>query len=442
MTNKIKVGFFVLIGAGVLAVAIVILGKIDIRPGYTFNIIFDDISGLTTDSPVKIAGVKVGKVLSFEITTEGKAMVTVWLDRKYKIHHGCIARVVSTGVIGTKYLQITTGGVEAPLVKNGEVIKGLSSVSIEEILESLKPATGEEPLGEILRGAIENIRSITGKIDMGIENENDIKDIVKNIRNFTETLRKRRGDLDRALDEFPELIESAKQAFEGIQELADKLSDSEGTFGTLVNDKEVAGEVKETVSNLRRATDSAKKVLGRMTGFKTLWDYKLDYNTDDGKYRNDLGIKIMPKESKFYYFGVSNIKEKAGATYDMATSSDQASGQKISSFNAYLGKTFGRVTIYGGLLRSSGGLGFSVKPFRFLELNSEVYRFDRKLAGGTKPWVDVTARIRLANWLYANLGAGDVLEEKDLRAGLNLVYDDEDLPYLFGLGSLATATPK
>jgi len=83
-----------------------------------------------------------------------------------------------------------------------------------------------------------------------------------------------------------------------------------------------------------------------------------------------------------------------------------------------------------------------VKPFRFLELNSEVYRFDRKVADGTKPWVDVTARIRLANWLYANLGAGDMLEEKALRVGLNLVYDDEDLPYLFGLGSLAGAAPK
>ncbi|MFH1956939.1 MAG: MlaD family protein [bacterium] len=442
MTNKIRVGLFVLIGASVLAVVIVILGKINIRPGYRFNIIFDDISGLTTDSPVRIAGVQVGKVLSFEITKDGKAMVTVRIDQKYRIYHGCTVRVVSTGVIGTKYLQITTGGIDKPLIKDGEVIMGLSSVSIEEILESLKPATGEEPLGEVLRGAIENIRSITGKIDMGIEDENDIKNIVKNIRSFTDTLRKRRGDLDRALDRFPELIESAQQAFEGIQELADKLSDSEGTFGTLVNDKKVAGEVKETVSNLKRATDSAHKVLNRMTGFKTLWDYKLDYNTDDGKYRNDLGIKIMPQENKFYYLGVSNIKEKSGATYDMATSSAPAAGQKISSFNAYLGKTFGRVTIYGGLLRSSGGFGFSLKPVKFLSLNSEVYRFDRKVASGTKPWVDVTARIRFASWLYANLGAGDVLEGKDMRVGLNFVYDDEDLPYLFGLGSLATSMPK
>lgn len=442
MTEQVKVGLFVLIGASLLAVVIVILGKVHIRPGYRFNVVFDDISGLTTDSPIKVAGVKVGNVLSFEITPDGKAMVTVWLYKKYKIHHGCIVRVVSTGLIGTKYLQLTKGDLDKPLIASGAVIQGLSSVSVEEILESLKPGSGEEPLGEVLREAIENIRSITRKLDMGIESEDDLKSIVKNIRNFTKTLNRRSGDLDDALKQFPEVVEAAREAFDGITELTEKLSDSEGAFGALVSDKEVGDDVKETVSNLRRATGSAKKVLNRMTGFKTLWDYRLDYNTEDGKYRNDLGIKIMPKSSKFYYLGVSNIKEKAGMTYDLATSSAPTAGQKISSINAYLGKTFGPVTLYGGLLRSSGGLGFSLEPVKFLALNSEIYRFDRKVAGGTKPWVDVTARIRFASWLYANLGASDVLESKDLRVGLNLVYDDEDLPYLFGLGSLATATPK
>jgi len=170
MTEQVKVGLFVLIGASLLAVVIVILGKVHIRPGYRFNVVFDDISGLTTDSPIKVAGVKVGNVLTFEITPDGKARVTVWIDKKYKIHHGCIVRVVSTGLIGTKYLQLSKGDLDKPLIETGAVIQGLSSVSIEEILESLKPGSGEEPLGEVLREAIENIRSITRKLDMGILN--------------------------------------------------------------------------------------------------------------------------------------------------------------------------------------------------------------------------------------------------------------------------------
>lgn len=435
MTEQVKVGLFVLIGASLLAVVIMILGKIHIRPGYRIDIVFNDISGLTTDSPLKVAGVKIGNVLSFEITPDGKARVTVWIDKEYKIHHGCIVRVVSTGLIGTKYLQLTMGDLSKPLIESGAVIQGLSSVSIEEILESLKPGAGEAPLGEVLREAIENIRSITRKLDMGIESEDDIKSIVKNIRSFTETLNSRSGDIASALEQFPEVIESARKAFDGIVELTEKLSDSEGAFGALVSDKEVGADVKEMVSNLRRATGSAKKVLDRMTGFKTYWDYTLRYNAEDGKYRNDLGIKIAPRANKFYYFGVSNIKEKNGQDYDEGD-------QRISSFNAYLGRSFSLFTVYGGLLKSTGGLGFSFEPVKFLALNSEIYRFDRKVGSNTKPWVDVTARIRFASWLYANIGASDVLERKDLRVGINLVYDDEDLPYLFGLGSLAVATPK
>jgi len=422
-----------------------VLGKVQLRPGYTFNVIFNDISGLSDDSPVRIAGVKVGRVVDFEITESGSAQVKLWIEKRYPVRHGCSVRVVSTGLIGTKYLQLSMGDPDAGRIKSGETIKGISSVTIEEILETLKPDEGDEPFGKSLREIVDNVRSITRKIDMGIEDENDIKDIVKNIkksakniREFTDSLDGKGKDLRKALEKFPDLVDSATEAFDGIEKLTKKLNDSDGAFDALVSDKKVAGDVRETVANLKKATNSAKKALGRMSDIKTYWNYQLRHNAGDNKNRSDLGIKIVPRKNKFYYLGVSNIQEKNGSEYDVA----ESTGEKIISADAYLGKVFGPLTIFGGIIKSAGGVGISVAPVKALALESKAYRFDRKIAGETKPWVDMNAKIRFANWLYVNAGVSDALEESNFQIGLNLVYNDEDLPYLFGLGSLASTMPK
>ncbi|MBA3065617.1 MCE family protein [bacterium] len=445
MINSVKVGVFVAAGVLVTAICITILGKVQLRPGYTFDVIFKDISGLSDDSPVRIAGVKVGKVIDFEITDDGAAKVKVWIENKYPVRHGCSVRVVSTGLIGTKYLQLSTGDPKASRIKSGETIEGISSVSIEEILESLNPAEGEKPFGKSLREIFDNVNSITRKIDMGIEDENDIKDIVKNIkqtakniRKFTDSLDGKGADLRKALEKFPGLVDSAKNAFDELEKLAKKLNNSNGAFEALISDEKVAGDVRETVSNLKKATNSAKKALGRITDIKTYWDYRLRYNTGDEKYRSDLGIKIAPNENKFYYLGVSNIKSTSDSGYDVSAST----GEKITSADAYLGRVFGPVTIYGGLIKSAGGVGISVAPLKALSLESQAYRFDRKIEGKTTPWVDVTAKIRFTSWLYANAGVSDALESNNFQVGLNLIYNDEDLPYLFGLGSLAAVGVK
>ena len=445
MKNSVRVGMFVSAGVAFTAFVIIVLGKVPLRSGYHFNIVFNDISGLSDDSPVRIAGVQVGKVLDFEITEEGSAKVKVRIDSKYIVRHGCAVRVVSTGFIGTKYLQLSVGDPSAPRIKSGDTIKGISSVSIEELLESLNPEEGEDHAGKTLRDILNNIRSITRKMDMGIKDENDVKDIVgdikksvKNIRDFTDSLEGKGEDLKKALEKFPDLVDSAADAFKGMEKLMAKLNDSEGAFDALISDEEVAGEVRQTVSSLKKAANSAEKALGRITGFKTYWDYQLRYNTGDNKYRSDLGVKIAPRPDKFYYLGVSNIKEKAGSSYDVS----ESTGEKIVSADAYLGRVFGPVTIFGGLIKSAGGVGLSVEPFKSLSFESRAYRFDRKVDGETKPWVDVNAKIRFTNWLYVNAGVSDAMESANFQLGLNLLYHDEDLPYLFGLGSLAATGAK
>ena len=63
---EVKVGMLILTAAGLLTAFIVVMGGINFQPAYSIFVDFDNPGGLQTGAPVKIAGVKVGKVQALE----------------------------------------------------------------------------------------------------------------------------------------------------------------------------------------------------------------------------------------------------------------------------------------------------------------------------------------------------------------------------------------
>ncbi|MCK4533790.1 MCE family protein, partial [bacterium] len=127
LSQETKVGLFVLAGGIILAVVVVFLGDIPLQKGYTINVLFDDIAGLPEKAPVKISGVEVGKVLKIKLV-KNKACVEVWINSKIKIYSDTKARIISTGVIGTKYMEMTMGSVDELMLKDGDTVKGINPI--------------------------------------------------------------------------------------------------------------------------------------------------------------------------------------------------------------------------------------------------------------------------------------------------------------------------
>src|ERR1700710_1331961 len=59
---EVKVGILILTAVGLLAAFILVMGGINFQPTYSIFVDFDNPGGLQTGAPVKIAGVKVGKI--------------------------------------------------------------------------------------------------------------------------------------------------------------------------------------------------------------------------------------------------------------------------------------------------------------------------------------------------------------------------------------------
>ncbi len=326
LSQETKVGLFVLAGGIILAVVVVFLGDIPLQKGYTINVLFDDIAGLPEKAPVKISGVEVGKVLKIKLV-KNKACVEVWINSKIKIYSDTKARIISTGVIGTKYMEMTMGSVDELMLKDGDTVKGINPIGFDElvdrvmggldglmgVLESIKGKEGED-IGESFSSILRNTRDITQKINSALgPTERDLRETIISFRNLTKNIEELSADLKGITDESGQTVKDGIEKFDRVAGKLEKILDSfasitekveggEGVIGKLITDEEMAEELEKTLKNISNASREAKKVLKRVSGFKTVWDYRLRYNIDEEMFRNDLGIRIEPNPSKFDYF--------------------------------------------------------------------------------------------------------------------------------------------
>ena len=134
-------GIEVIVGAGVLLVAIVFLGFAyksshwQNHTGYEIHANFDRIDGLATGSDVRVNGVKVGHVS--EVTLDPVsyvAHVNIALDDRIKIPSDSIAEIVADGLLGPKYMSITPGSQETTIAPGGSIARTQSAVGLESLI--------------------------------------------------------------------------------------------------------------------------------------------------------------------------------------------------------------------------------------------------------------------------------------------------------------------
>jgi phospholipid/cholesterol/gamma-HCH transport system substrate-binding protein len=121
-TTQFIVGIFAILGIVALAILSVSLGKISLlpAPGYTLYAKFNDISGLKTGDQVQMAGVQVGKVAQIGLK-DNRARVALRVDDGVSIDAEAFASVMTSGIIGSKYISIQLGPSDK-ILKDGDTI--------------------------------------------------------------------------------------------------------------------------------------------------------------------------------------------------------------------------------------------------------------------------------------------------------------------------------
>ncbi len=133
------VGFFVALGLVALLFLALKVGNLsssEVGQTYSLQAGFDNIGSLKVRSPVKSAGVVVGRVDEIRFDPETyTAKVVMQIDTRYQFPRDTFATINTSGLLGEQYVGFEVGG-DPEMLKAGEVIKKTQSAMVIEKLIS------------------------------------------------------------------------------------------------------------------------------------------------------------------------------------------------------------------------------------------------------------------------------------------------------------------
>lgn len=187
LNNEIKTGVVVILAALLLLFVVYKMGGIKTEKGYDLYCLFNYVSGLEDNAPVKLAGVKVGEVKKVTHTydeDETKVMVTLSMDSASRVRQDSQIRISTTGLIGEKYIEITGGSKGSPFVKEGSKLVGTDPFEIEELIE-----TGRK-LSVQLDASMQELQRLMGHADsVLLENKDNIRTTIANLKDTSENFK-------------------------------------------------------------------------------------------------------------------------------------------------------------------------------------------------------------------------------------------------------------
>ena len=248
---------------------------------HTYYVYYDNASGLQNASAVVIRGVKVGQVSNVAIAEDepSKVAVTLAVSKDYAIPADSKAKVFSAGLLGGQAIELVIGS-SAEMLEPGAKIAPLVEPGMIDMLTS-EFGDIKEKLVSVMDNINVTLNSLNGLVDSNnanisaaIANLNGVladieqSDIVANLDSFTGTLKNNGekidsivanvGNLTASLDEQQTGAKLA-QSVEQLNALLAKFNESDGTVGSLLNDKALYANLAEASNNLSLLLEDLKE---------------------------------------------------------------------------------------------------------------------------------------------------------------------------------------
>jgi phospholipid/cholesterol/gamma-HCH transport system substrate-binding protein len=318
--TELRVGVFVLVGLFVLAAGIFYVTGGPLGPKYRLKTYLPEVSGLANGAPVRVDGVEVGNVESIRLLPRagGKAPeknknieVLMRVDRRYQndILTDSTASLVTEGLLGNRYVNITRGFTGTPIgdagvvpggeekamkevvERSAELLGNLSALSddVQELIQGVKAGKGS--LGKLLTDdqayhhlnnvlvkgdtMLTNVQAGQGTLGKLITSDEMYAKVDKGLDHVNVILadvRAQKGTIGKLIYD-PTLYEQAKQALTNGNAVIGDVRAGKGTFGKLATDETLYKNLREASANV--ATAAAKLNDNTTTAGKLFSDPKL-----------------------------------------------------------------------------------------------------------------------------------------------------------------------
>jgi len=291
---ELKVGITVVVALAIFVALIFSTGECQLfHRGYTLTVIFDSAGGLVTEAKVLYAGVRAGSVESVEwFKPEGSetlmVKVVLRLDEDVVVRENSVIAIRLKGLMADKYVDITPGTSDSPVVPPGSTVQGERSLGMDELFESagslvvkigdalasISEIFDEETMAQ-LKDTIAHINSIAVELDelVGLSTV-ELTETFKNLRQITDnvslitadaaritqnlegTLARSLPRIESAVEEVERITSDASEAVDHINSIVAQISSGEGTVGKLIYSDEAYIDFTETLQKAKILLDN------------------------------------------------------------------------------------------------------------------------------------------------------------------------------------------
>lgn len=242
--SPVRVGLVLAAALAVFALGIILVGEETnlFRRKSRYSIRFETVGGLNSGNPVQLNGVTVGTVEEVILPRDpAESQIRVWirLDRRYaeRVRGDSTARIKTLGLLGDKYVEISSGSPEYAVIADGGEIPTAPATSVDRLME-----TGED--------VMDNVTAITFSL----------RDILERLERGEGFL----GELTTESETGDKMKSSLVSTLESFEQAAEQLSSGEGPLPRLLSDRELgdrlAGSV-EKLDNILARADSGEGLL-------------------------------------------------------------------------------------------------------------------------------------------------------------------------------------
>jgi phospholipid/cholesterol/gamma-HCH transport system substrate-binding protein len=437
-----------------------------------YDVTLDDATGLSTRSQVYLAGVPVGKIQAISLDGNAAHLKVAFLNDVEIRGDAVIARKTSS-ILGTSILTLDPGTELSPIVPAG------GRISVDRNTQDINAALGvvQELGGQIssileefqtnqmrlLAVSLETFNALAGKINAESDAELDrISRILESVALITERvdriLASQEGEITGSMGEI-------SAALENIRVITDDLRAGRGNIGQILQDDRLyegllsavdktttaLDSVNTLVVNVDGVVSSAGEIVDRANGLGISVDANGSYEFLSNQMRSGASLRLDPvSNDRWYRIGVSSIPEgvtgrtvtetiSSGGAAPGITYEETTETRYTVAIDAEIARRFGPVTLRGGLLESTAGLGIDVQPWRWMSLSGEIFRFRTGEAPNLRGTVTIYPLFnpdsnKPWNWLYIQGGINNSLQDKrDFFLGAGIRFADREVKGLVGL---------
>jgi phospholipid/cholesterol/gamma-HCH transport system substrate-binding protein len=233
---------------------------------------FKFLGDLKVNAPVEYAGgIKVGTVKAIRIG-ENSALVDILITNPdLKLHEDSKIALYSSGLLGSRYVQINSDLGTGPELKPGDVLTGLDANNLDQtfsqlgdVMEAFEMMMGDPAAKESFLKSFDNMNRMTDQllqltmqsrvkvekmIDDLSKSSGDVTQIVasaqkvsKNLALLTDSIQKNNMD---------QTMKNISNTMKVMNQLANDVNAGKGTVGALLKDDQMASDIKTMVEELK-----------------------------------------------------------------------------------------------------------------------------------------------------------------------------------------------